>query len=166
LGFTCTVCGRFHEEELRDVRAGLPQAIYELAPEEREQRATIAPGGDFASLDDDRQFVRALVEIPMPAEGDRFAWGVWVRLTPEDLADVAERWVDEASAGRTYSGWLATDLSEYGPTVELPGTLRLQSAASLPLFEIDVTTHPLAIEQRGGISLERARELAEPYRQA
>jgi hypothetical protein len=80
--------------------------------------------------------------------------------------EVAEAWTDDGAAGREYEGRLATDLPAYGETLELPGTLTLRSADVLPLFEVGEPAHRLAIEQREGISLERSRELAEPYRQA
>jgi hypothetical protein len=166
LGFTCTICGRFHEDELLDVRAALPEEIFELSEDDRRRLATIDPSGDFASLLADRHFVRALIEIPLPVEERCFGWGVWVRLTRDDLAEVAERWTDPAAAGSAYAGWLATDLPAYGPTRELPGSIRLGAVDELPGFELSDPSHPLAVEQRSGISLERARELADPYRQA
>jgi hypothetical protein len=166
VGFTCATCGRFHEDELRDVRAALPEEIYELPEEERLLRAKLDSEGDFAILDDERCFVRALIEVPMRLEDDRFGWGVWVRLRSEDFDDLAERWTDPRAAGRTYRGWLATNLPAYGSTASLPGVLRLGAVDAIPSFALDDRTHPLAVEQRDGISLERARELADPYRQA
>lgn len=166
MGFTCTICGRFHEDELLDVRAGLPEEIFELPEDERDLQASIDSSGDFASLRDERHFVRALIELPVLLEERCFGWGVWVRLSRDDFADVAQRWTDAGSAGSTYEGWLATDLRSYESTRELPGTIRLRSVDELPAFEVADPTHLLAIEQREGISLDRARELAEPYRQA
>jgi hypothetical protein len=167
VGYTCEICGRYHDEEMRDVRAGLPEEIFRLPEAERERRVELSPGGDFASLvDADRHFVRALIELSIPSEDDCFGWGVWVRLTRADMVDVAEAWTDDAAAGREFQGWLATDLPAYGETLELPGTLELRTADVLPLFEVGVPAHRLAVEQREGISLDRARELADPYRQA
>ena len=166
MGYTCEVCGRFHDDELRDVRAGLPEEIFELTEEERGRRAWIDPGGDFATLDGNRCFVRALIEVPLSLEDDRFGWGVWVRVGSDDADELIERWVDPEACGRTYPGLLATDLPAYGATVDEPGMLRLGPVDALPSFELDDPRHPLAIEQRAGISLGRARELAEPYRQA
>ena len=166
MGFTCASCGRFHEDELRDVRAALPEEIYQLPEEERLLRAEIDPAGDLAILDNERYFVRALIEVPMRLEDDRFGWGVWVRLGSDDFDDLAERWTDPQASGHTYHGWLATDLPAYGPTVSLPGVLRLGAVDAIPSFALEDDSHPLAVEQRDGISLERARELADPYRQA
>jgi hypothetical protein len=165
VGYTCTICGRFHEEEMRDVRAGLPEEIFRLSDDERRRRAVISPGGDFATLDGEQLFVRALLEVPIPSEVDCFGWGVWVRVSGADCDDVAERWLDPESVGRSYPGSLATHLPAYGETLGLPGTLTLRDVDRLPAFEVSDGAHPLVMEQHAGITLERARELAEPYQQ-
>jgi hypothetical protein len=166
VGYTCTICGRFHDEEMRDVRAGLPEAIFVLPEDERARRAVISPSGDFATLDGEQHFVRALLEVPIPAEDDVFGWGVWVRVNEPDITDLATRWVDEEAAGRRYPGRLATHLPAYGATLDLAGILTLRSVDRLPTFDLDDAQHGLAREQQQGISLARARELAEPYYQA
>jgi hypothetical protein len=171
VGYTCTSCGRYHDEEIRDVRAGLPEEIHRLPEDERARRVVISPSGDFASLmraegDEGRHFVRALIELPIPDEGEVFGWGVWVRLDGEDVSDVAASWTDEDAVGSEFSGWLATELAAYGTTEGLPGTLRLRSIDLLPSFHVTDAHHPLGFEQHAGIGLERARELAEPYQQA
>ena|SRR5438876_6427143 len=151
---------------MRDVRAGLPEAIFALSDEERRRRVVLSPGGDFATLDGEQHFARALLEVPIPSEEHCFGWGVWIGLTAADHAEVAKRWVDRESVGRSYAGWLATDLPPYGSTLGLFGTLTLRAVDKLPGFELRDSEHPLVIEQRAGISLDRARELAEPYQQA
>ena len=62
-------------------------------------------------------------------------------------------------------GQLATHLQSYGETVGLPGTLTLREETLLPIFLLDELDHALSRDQHRGITLERARELAEPYRQ-
>jgi hypothetical protein len=166
VGYTCTSCGRYHDEEIRDVRAGLPEEIHRMPEDERARRAVVSPGGDFASLDTDRHFVRALIEVPILDEDDVFGWGVWVRLEPDDVEQVSASWTDEDAVGSEFPGWLATELTQYGDTEGLPGTLRLRSVDLLPSFEVADARHPLGFEQQEGIVLERARELAEPYQQA
>jgi hypothetical protein len=167
VGYTCTSCGRYHDEEIRDVRTELPDEIHRMPEDERALRAVVSPGGDFATVGDaDRHFVRALIELPILDEGDVFGWGVWVRLERDDVARVSASWTDEDAVGAEFPGWLATELSAYAPTEGLPGTLRLRSVDLLPSFEVADARHPLGFEQHAGIGLERARELAEPYQQA
>jgi hypothetical protein len=167
VGYTCATCGRYHDEEIRDVRAELPEEIHRMPEDERERRVLIGPGGDFASLgDSDRHFVRALIELPIPDEDAVFGWGVWVRLGRDDVTRVSASWRDEDAVGSEFPGWLATELSAYDATEGLPGTLRLRNVDLLPSFEVADAGHPLGLEQHAGIGLERARELAEPYQQA
>jgi hypothetical protein len=164
VGFTCSTCGRYHEEELRDVRTELPGEIFDLPEKERERRAHV--GSDFAELDGTRFYVRGLLSIPILHEGAEFGWGVWVRVEEQVGAALREHWTDEGAVGRTFDGELAVELPAYGSTLGLAGTLRLRSVDLLPAFELAEVGHSLGLEQRHGISLERARELADPYQQA
>jgi hypothetical protein len=167
VGYTCASCGRYHDEEIRDVRAGLPEEIHRMSEEERDRRFALSPSGDFAMLADvDRHFVRALIELPILQEDDVFGWGVWVRVEREEAERLGASWNDEDAVGSEYPGWLATELRAYGTTEGLPGTLRLRSIDLLPAFELDDAEHGLGFEQHAGIDLTRARELAEPYQQA
>ena len=164
MGFTCSTCGRYHEEELRDVRTGLPDEIFALAAEERDRRAQVGP--DFAELDGERFYVRGLLSIPILDEDADFGWGIWARVEAHVDAELREHWTDEDAVGRSFEGELAVELPAYGSTLGLAGTLRLRSVDLLPSFELADSGHLLGFEQRHGISLERARELADPYQRA
>jgi hypothetical protein len=164
VGFTCSVCGGWHDQELLDVRAGVPEEVLAIPPGEREGRVVTSPGGDFTSIvDADRHFVRALIELPID-EATHFGLGVWVNLPREDVAEIEGLWDDPGGYGRAFRAELATDLPAYGETVGLPGALTLRETKLLPIFLLDEGTGPLARDQHAGITLERARELAEPYR--
>src|SRR5439155_16480574 len=102
VGYTCTICGRFHDEEMRDVRAGLPEAIFALSDEERRRRVVLSPGGDFATLDGEQHFVRALLEVPIPSEEAFLGWGVGFGLTAADHETVGNRGLDRNSVARSY----------------------------------------------------------------
>jgi hypothetical protein len=165
VGFTCRSCGRHHEEELRDVRAGLPEEIFRLSQAERASRATgLDAGSDVACLDGTRFFVRAVVRVPILGEGDSFGWGVWVRVEESLTGAIAAAWDDPSAEGQMFPGLLATDLTEYGGTLDLTGRLTMRTVDLLPDFELAELRHPFALDQRHGIALDRARELADPYR--
>jgi len=62
-------------------------------------------------------------------------------------------------------GWFATELGVYLPsTLNLKTMVHTQPVGSRPLIELERTEHPLAVEQREGVSLGRVQEFAELLR--
>jgi hypothetical protein len=59
-------------------------------------------------------------------------------------------------------GWLSTELPIYQPsTLNLKTVVHMQPVGLRPLVELEPTEHPLAVEQREGISIGRVQEFAE-----
>jgi hypothetical protein len=155
--FVCSVCGRHHDQRLLDIRLGLPHAIHVLDQDARTRRAWVAD--DFAVLDDERFFVRGLLELPIPGIGDRFAYGTWVEVSMRDSQELMRRWHDEEQFAPVECT-LANDLEPYRDTVGLRGTLHATSADKLPTVELADAAHELVRAQQAGISLRRSDELA------
>jgi hypothetical protein len=60
-----------------------------------------------------------------------------------------------------YFGWLATSLSLYPQTRGLKLNVHTMPVGHRPLIVVKPADHPLAIEQREGITMDRVREIAE-----
>jgi hypothetical protein len=59
-------------------------------------------------------------------------------------------------------GWLMANLSCYEPsTLNLATVVHTRPVGLRPLVELEPTDHPLAVEQREGITLARVQEIAE-----
>lgn len=58
-------------------------------------------------------------------------------------------------------GWLSTSLPGYPETLSLKTHLYQREVGRRPLIELEPTDHPLAVEQRTGISWVRVQEIAE-----
>ena len=162
MGFTCAVCGRWHDEEPRDVRMTLPEPVARLDEEARLRRAGVAD--DFCSLADPpeelRHFARGLLELPVPEDGSAFRYGAWVELGAEEVERLAAHWRDPAGAEEPpFAGVLANELTPYVGTEGLPATLTLGAVERLPRLEVG-GGHRLAGDAREGISLASARALA------
>jgi hypothetical protein len=162
VGFVCSVCGEAHAGELRDVRLTLPDPVYELDEEERARRSWV---GEDSSLlrdgDRDRHFVRGLLELPIAGEDEYFGYGVWVEVAPDDFDLLGRLWHDpEGWRHEPFEARLANELLPYRATVGLPLRLRLREVDVLPLVELEDSGHPLALDQRAGISGHHAHELA------
>ena len=157
MSFVCSVCGKQHDERLLDIRLGLPDAIHALDPDVREARTWV--GDDFAVLDDERFFVRGLLELPIPDLANRFGYGAWVEVSMETFRTLMTRW-HEPQQFEPVAGYLANVLEPYERTLGLAATLRPISADRLPAIDLADAQHELVHDQREGISAERADELA------
>lgn len=108
-------------------------------------------------------FVRGLIELPVIGSTDVFAWGVWISLSRESFARAGELWETPGrEAERPYFGWLSTELALYPEsTTDLKTNVHTRPVGRRPRVELEPTDHPLAVEQRTGITVDRVREIAE-----
>jgi hypothetical protein len=158
--FVCRSCG--------DTHAGLPLAYTALAPayvdamddDERVRRVVI--DGELCVVDDRHFFVRARLLVPILDHDDAFEWGVWASLSESNYRRTVDVWSTPGrEAEPPYFGWLSTALPEYSPTtLNLKCMVHTQPLSVRPTVELEPTDHPLAIEQRRGISFERVRVIA------
>ncbi|MEU9044493.1 MULTISPECIES: DUF2199 domain-containing protein [unclassified Kitasatospora] len=118
---------------------------------------------DRCVIEAQHYFVKGLIEIPVIGSSDVFSWGVWVSLSRENFSRAADLWdTPGRESEKPYFGWLTTELPIYAPsTINLKTNLRTRPIGQRPLIELEPTDHPLAVEQRTGITRERVREIAE-----
>jgi hypothetical protein len=159
LGFSCSSCGQWH--------AGLPldwafnSPIYwERIPEnERSKRGFL--NSDFCSIDGRDFFVRGVIAIPIIGTEELFRWGVWVTLSKPHFDRMIELWrspqiIDEPK----YFGWLSSKIPIYPDTLNLKTNVFSKDVKYRPFIEIEPSDHPLAVEQRTGITYKRVEEIA------
>jgi hypothetical protein len=106
-------------------------------------------------------FVRGCLEIPIVGQDNCFMWGVWVSVTKASFARILELWDAPIIENEPPKfGWLCNNISLYPTTLNLKTHLHLRGDGSRPSIELEPTDHPLAIEQRQGISIRRVEEIA------
>ncbi|MFJ2947716.1 DUF2199 domain-containing protein [Streptomyces sp. NPDC087226] len=107
-------------------------------------------------------FVKGLIEIPVIGSDEVFSWAAWVSLSRENFSRVADLWdTTGREAEEPYFGWLTTDLSAYSPTTfNLKTHVHTRQVGERPFVELEPTDHPLAVEQRRGMTRDRVREIA------
>ena len=134
---------------------------YLLIPQE-ERASRIRLSSDACVIDDKWFFVRGCLEIPVHDYEEPFSWGVWCSVSQatfrryEELFEHAGR-----QAGESFFGWLCSAIPGYPDTQLLKAMVRLRAWPTRPFVELEPTSHRLAVEQRDGITLARAREIAE-----
>lgn len=160
-GYFCATCKQFHSGLPLSYGADFPDSYLSLNEKEREQRALI--GSDQCIIDEEMYFIRGLVALRIMGLQDSFLWGVWASVWKEAFDEMSENW---ETPGREkligpFKGRINNALPQYSPTtLNLKCSIRIEPVGSRPLFFIDEPEHPLAIEQRNGISLERVQQIA------
>ncbi|TYP72088.1 hypothetical protein BCM02_109367 [Paenibacillus methanolicus] len=159
-GYTCSCCGEYHDELPTSYGTEAP-VYYELAsPEEREQRFELSE--DLCVMDNEHFFIRGCLEIPIIGTDEQFIWGAWVSLSEANYRKVHDHG-DEPEQLEAMLGWFSTVLPDYPDTLNLKAKVHHRLGGMRPYIELEPTEHPLAVESREGMTVERVQEIAEAY---
>jgi hypothetical protein len=132
-----------------------------MTEEEKERRAVLS--SDQCEVPDRLAFfIVGNIDIPILGSKDIFRWSVWVSLSRANYEKAGALW---NTAGREaeppYFGWLSTSLPGYPETLNLKTNVHTRPVGIRPFVELEPTDHPLAVEQRTGVTLERVCAIAE-----
>jgi hypothetical protein len=159
----CATCGEEHELLAMEPSYAWPDAYYEVPKKQRKYLTNFSKDdGRIRNADDTerRHFLRVLLSVPIHGEEHDVAWGLWVEVSDADWERAYDLWDDPKQGDEPpFPARLANALRGYEGTVGLPGRVRLTSPTTAPLFEFDPEVdHPLAREQRAGVSRDRVVE--------
>jgi hypothetical protein len=139
-----------------------PAPIQALGVPREVRRVRVALTEDDCVIDGREFYRKGLLEIPVHGTGERFTWGVWLSVSKESYARFGELFGEPTRpAGESFFGWLCNALPGYPDTQLLKTYLHVREYPARPWVELEPTDHPLAIDQREGLSPERAIALAE-----
>jgi hypothetical protein len=157
--FVCSVCGERHPLALSySVKA--PLAAAEVPMEELEQRVAFTP--DQCAIDGRDFYLRGRILIPVIGSEMPFVWGIWAEVSPKNFIRTSELWTVEGRENEpAFPGWLNSNLPIFGDTVNLEVMVETQPVGKRPHFTVIDENHPLAVEQREGITVERVQDIAE-----
>src|ERR1700761_9636671 len=158
-GFVCEVCGERHELPLSySVKA--PMAAAGIPMAEIEQRVAFTP--DQCVIDSKDFYLRGRILVPVIGLEEPFVWGVWAEVSPMNFVRTNELWTVEGRENEAaFPGWLNTQLPLFGDTYNLEVMVQTQVVGRRPQFTVADEGHPLAVEQRDGITLARVQDIAE-----
>jgi hypothetical protein len=137
-----------------------PLYYFSIPEDEREHRCEVTT--DTCVVDNEVFFVRGSLEIHVHHENQPFGWGVWVSLSEKSFCKYLELYdVEERDQEGPFFGWLSASIKIYPETENLKTMVHLRNNGVRPLIELEPTNHPLAVEQREGITRERVAEIYE-----
>lgn len=160
-GYDCKTCGNHHHEV--PLAFGFDAPIYydQLTPAER-SRCELTE--DLCVIHDD-YFVHGCLEVPVLDVPATLVYGVWTSLSKANFDRTLElRDSEERVHEPPYFGWLSNSIPGYPETLSLKANVHTRRKKMRPFVELEPTDHPLAVEQRSGILLDRALAIAESMR--
>jgi hypothetical protein len=154
----CATCGLEHEEAPLCFSSEAPWPS--LVPaNEFEERVELT--SDQCIVDKKYFFIRGHIEIPLQDSPQTLTFSVWSSLSEKSFAHMSEHWED---AGRwtdaPYFGWLSSSIPVYPTTINLKLSVQSREPGVVPLFTVERTDHPLAMDQHNGITTARWNDLA------
>jgi hypothetical protein len=159
MNFKCHTCGEEHNG-LPDIGAQYPDPYFDVPESERSTRVKV--NSDLCCIDNEEFFIRGVIEIPVRGEACPLGFGVWVSQKKENFETYVENY--ESDQIGPFFGWLSTRLACYAEdTFCLKTMAHFRGSRLRPLIEVEPIDHPLSVDQRKGISLERAWELVHHY---
>ncbi len=170
-GLRCSSCGQRHRG-LMDLAIDHPglwpaERLAEREPNSAVQGRTDIRGDvltpDFCVIDGSDYFVRCVLRLPILGvgpgvgpPGQSFSYGVWSSLSAANF----QLYVDSFDSPRQgelgpWFGWFSNSLKGYPETTSLKCQVHPQNDGQRPFLALEPTEHPLAVEQREGVTLDR-----------
>ncbi len=163
-GYYCGICGQWHE--------GMPMDIAFKGPEPRLLDSAKEAGQEIESSSEwyvvgGTGFIRAILNVPvvdaLAGSAQRFCWGVWVLVSGQDFHRIfMETWETGMPDDEPFPvGYLGNELAGYPSTLFLAVDVDARSATQRPSVYVRDTEHPLAIDQRNGITMAQVQQIHE-----
>jgi len=156
--WACRCCGAQQADLPLDFFSSAP-ASWASVPEDQRGAAGNKLDEDLRMIGSKDFFVRGCVEIPIIGQDEIFVWGLWVSISESNFRRVLDLWSAEVENEPSIDGYLGNNVTSYPAALGLVAQLQLRSGNQRPKILLKPTNHPLALDQRNGISLTRVEEL-------
>jgi hypothetical protein len=154
----CRTCGLEHDDVPNCF--GIEAPWRALVPK-HEFSKRVELTADQCVVDRQTFFVRGHIEIPIHNHPEPLSFSVWSSLSKQSFVHMCERWdAPDRASDPPYFGWLCSQIVVYPSTIHLKLSVQSRPPGLTPLFTLEPTEHPLAIDQDQGISIKRWHELA------
>lgn len=161
-GFRCSNCNDLHQGVF-DLACDAPEQWTGPAgkvPNAEVRESTHVLSEDFCILEGTHYFVRCVLQLQVIGTEETFGYGVWATLSRKNFDLYIERFDGGNYQGfGPWFGWFSNSLKGYPETLNLKCQVHPQNGRQRPRVELEPTDHPLAREQRDGISFDRLLDI-------
>jgi hypothetical protein len=134
-----------------------PDYYWSIPVAERDNRIELK---ESLCVIDEHYFHRGRLTIPIIDHNEDLVFNVWTTISEENFRKRNELWRKAKRVKEPpYFGWLQTQISIYGNTINLKTRAIEQKVGYIPAIEVIEDNHSLTIDQINGITFERANEI-------
>lgn len=162
--FKCRTCDAWHEGPIDSLGSDVPEFVWGMSDEERTKYVTLSSDQCVHTRDGRTDYlIRGCLEIPALDGPGPFSFGVWTTLSEANFVRATDLWETPGRESEPPSfGWLCTRLPSYPDTMFLKARIQTRPVGERPLVTVlEPVDHPLVVEQREGITVERWVEVVE-----
>jgi hypothetical protein len=158
MSFVCPTCGKSHDGLQRNFAWKLPDVVWAIPAEQREAAAKCT--SDLCQYGE-RYFIRCILPVPLLGADDPFNWGVWAEVERPTFERYLEIYEMDAESEPHRLGRVANAIPGY-PEISEAMEIHFGKSTERPTLHFTpACNHPLAKEQREGISGGRYHEILE-----
>ena len=161
--FKCSKCDELHEGS-PSFGFAEPAPYAQLSAQQCEEWAELTDDLCVIARPEGTQYyVRAILEVPIHGVEEPFLWGVWVSASEQSFHRYLDSY-DKPPEDPIFFGWLCNRIGVYPTQNSRPADVHIQADGTRPIVVlhcVEGQDDALQRDQREGISLERAQQLAE-----
>ncbi|WP_262733083.1 DUF2199 domain-containing protein [Gaetbulibacter sp. NE] len=137
-----------------------PDYYYSVPPNEIDERVELEKS--LCVVDKTHFFHRGRVTIPILDFDSDLYFDIWTSISPENFEIRMDCWDSENRKDfGPYFGWIQNQIPTYENTINIKSIVIEQDPGIIPEIEITEENHQLAIDQKNGITYQRAKEIVE-----
>lgn len=98
-------------------------------------------------------YIRGILALPIINSEQEFCWGVWAKISENDLRWYVKHWkLEQYEDGMSFFGFLSGGIKFYEASDLLEVLIHPQPGKLRPRFEVVDKDHPLGLAQLNGIT--------------
>lgn len=151
----CQQCGAVHALDSLELSFLRPDAVVELSDDER--NSNVQESNDLCVIRGEHYYVRSTLPLPVHGSDIPYRLGVWAETSEAAFRRICELWRDDDQVHEPpFEVTLANSIPSVLETRGLAALLHLTGPKTRPEIFIAASGHPIADQQRNGISVHRA----------
>ncbi|KAB1155945.1 DUF2199 domain-containing protein [Tenacibaculum aiptasiae] len=154
----CNRCETEYNGILLCFGSELPDYYYAIPPNEIKERVELEKS--LCVIDKTHFFHRGRVTIPIIDFKEDLYFDIWTSISQENFKIRMDCWNSENRKDfGPYFGWIQNQIPTYENTINIKSIAIEQDAGVIPEIEITEENHQLAIDQKNGITYQKAMEI-------